>query len=246
MKYALTFTLLGLALVALSISSRTWLLTWFGVCFLTVASAFGWFGPNVLGKRENGKITPIFQILLLPYFLMTWILWHIQRLLTTESPVNEICHGIWLVRRPVSKEIPTGVTLVIDMTAEFPASRNVLDNYHYRCLPTLDCDAPTVEQLRLVAMQATTNQGDVLVHLVLALLEVEAVRDEGVVVACSAGLPGADRLGAGQDVPAILILQDTVSGVEEAISLVKSRRPSIEINKAQQQVLETLANSRTR
>ena len=222
MKYALTFTLLGLALVALSISSRTWLLTWFGVCFLTVASAFGWFGPNVLGKRENGKFTPIFQILLLPYFLMTWILWHIQRLLTTESPVNEICHGIWLGRRPVSKEIPTGVTLVIDMTAEFPASRNVLDNYHYRCLPTLDCDAPTVEQLRLVAMQATTNQGDVLVH-------------------CALGHGRSAMM-----VAAILILQDTVSGVEEAISLVKSRRPSIEINKAQQQVLETLANSRTR
>ena len=108
------------------------------------------------------------------------------------------------------------------MTAEFPASRNVLDNYHYRCLPTLDCDAPTVEQLRLVAMQATTNQGDVLVH-------------------CALGHGRSAMM-----VAAILILQDTVSGVEEAISLVKSRRPSIEINKAQQQVLETLANSRTR
>jgi protein-tyrosine phosphatase len=51
--------------------------------------------------------------------------------------------GIWLGRRPYLKELPPGIGLVIDLTAEFPAERALRREIPYLCLPVLDAFVPS-------------------------------------------------------------------------------------------------------
>lgn len=99
MKYGLAFSLLGGAQIALAIQVGWffgWFVAWSGVSFILVAAAYLGVGARVFGKRSNGTMAWPNVALLLPFLLLTWGLWEIQRRLASKPAVHEVAPGVWL------------------------------------------------------------------------------------------------------------------------------------------------------
>src|SRR5262245_28082319 len=152
MKYAVVFALLAvcLAVLGVAVGGPGLVLLWPALSLALVAAAYARLGPRLFGKRPDGRLAWWAVLLLLPYLLLTWTLWHLHRLLSKEDPGNEVAPGVWVGRRPFVRELPPGVTLVVDLTAEFPAPRGLRAGREFVCLPTLDAMAPGEVRLREV------------------------------------------------------------------------------------------------
>jgi len=114
MKYAFVFALFGLYLAALAciLGGLGLLLLWPGISILVLAAAYAGLGPGLYGKRPDGRMAWWAVLLLLPYLLLTWASWHIQRLLSREPCCNEVAPGLWIGRRVFAGELPGGVSLI--------------------------------------------------------------------------------------------------------------------------------------
>lgn len=217
MRYAAFFTLLALAQTALALSrgGAFWLLLWPGLSFAIVGAAYALQKPSLLGKRRDGTLFPPAVVLLLPYFLFTWLVWHLQTRLTREPPFSEAAPGLWLGRRPAGDALPPGVAFVLDLTAEFPESRAVRFLPGYFCLPILDAAAPSKAALSQAVAAATAQTGGVLVH-------------------CA--------LGHGRSATAaILMAQRRAANAEDAERQVKTARPSVKLSDEQRALLRQWA-----
>src|SRR4051794_9951314 len=112
MRYTLVFGVLGayLAVTAFQVQGLGWLLLWPGISFLVLAAAYAGLGPRVYGKRADGRMAWWAVLLLLPYLLLTWAAWHLQRALGRERCCHEVAPGLWLGRRAFVGELPPGVS----------------------------------------------------------------------------------------------------------------------------------------
>lgn len=213
MKYGFLLTSLGLAQIALALEYHLWFIAWIGLSFVLAGLAYGWLGPKVFGKREDGTLSPWAIAMLLPFYLLTWGLWHIQRVLTREPCCNEIVPNLWLGRRPLADEIPSQVTLVVDLTSEFSVARQVTQNRTYFSLPTLDTSVPDVGAFQTAARSAADWNGGVYVH-------------------CALGHGRSATLMA-----AILIQKGLAVDVSDALDLIKKSRKHISISPSQLELL---------
>ncbi len=87
MKYGLLF---GTATVLPATSAMIhggwyYVLFWPALSFGIVALGYFHFGPRVFGKSQRGIISPTHQLLLLPYLIYLWSVWHTVRLVKRES-----------------------------------------------------------------------------------------------------------------------------------------------------------------
>lgn len=141
-----------------------WLLLWPAVSFALVSAAYLGLGPCVFGKGTDGRMARWATVPLLPFLLLTWTVWHLGRLLLKEPCCHEVAPGLWLGRRALVRELPPGVGLVVDLTAELPAPSGVRDGRVYVCLPTLDASAPAEDDLRDLVRRLAEWQGVVYLH----------------------------------------------------------------------------------
>jgi protein-tyrosine phosphatase len=217
MKYAIVFTLLSLvlALYALILQGPGWLLLWPAFSFLWVAGAYAGLGARLLGKRPNGQMAWWSLPLLFPYLLLTWGLWHLHRLTSSEDPWNEVAPGIFLGRRPLPGELPAGVTLIIDLTAEFSEPRAVRMGRTVICLPVLDAHVPRVAELWALIERVANHPGPVYLHCALG-------HGRSALAAC-----------------ALLIARGLARDAEEAESLVRKARPAARLNRVQRSLLSS-------
>ena len=216
MKYAILLTLLGLAQVALAHAAGplSWLLGWSGLSWVLAGCAYGGLGTRVFGKRRDGKMAWISICLLLPYLAVTWLLWHAQRLMTREPAHNEIAPGLWLGRRCSNKELPPGIGLIVDLTAEFSEPRDLRAGRSYLCVPTLDASVPSVEAFQELIRAIAATREPVYVHCALG-----HGRSATVVVAA-------------------LLARGNASSLEQAEQRVRLARPSTHINAVQRRLLQ--------
>ena len=121
MRNALTLLVIGVGQGVLSAlyPRAAWLLAWSGLGFCAVAAAYARQTPRVFGKRMDGTLAWGPCVLLLPYLLLTWLLWYCQTRFSREAVCNEVAPGLWLGRRASLKELPPDVTLIVDLTSEF-------------------------------------------------------------------------------------------------------------------------------
>jgi protein-tyrosine phosphatase len=150
--------------LALLLGPRAWGLVWFCTSLLVVGGAYLGPGPRVLGKRADGSLAWLPVLLLLPYFLLAWTVWHVRRALSREHCFHEVAPGLLLGRRPFAHELPPEVALVVDLTAEFPESPAVRARARYLCHPVLDTGAPDEDGLASVVSTVLAEPGSVYVH----------------------------------------------------------------------------------
>jgi protein-tyrosine phosphatase len=166
MKYAVVFSLLALYLAVLAavLGEGYWLLLWPALSFALVAAGYAGLGPGVFGKRDDGRLAWWAVVVLLPYLLFTWVVWHLHRWLSRQACCHEVASGVWLGRRPLRREVPAGVGLVVDLTAEFFVARGVRAGRDYLALPTLDGTAPDEDRCRAVLARLAEHPGPVYIH----------------------------------------------------------------------------------
>ena len=222
MRYAVTFTLLSGLLVVHAVWHRglCWLLLWPALSFAWVALAYAGLGPSLFGKRPDGRMAWWAVLLLLPYLLLTWGIWHLHRLLSKEDAWNEIALGIYLGRRVFVGQLPPDVTLVVDLTAEFPEPRRVVEGRRYICLPTLDAHVPNLAAFRDLISDVADWPGRVYVH-------------------CAMGHGRSALLAA-----AVLLVRGLAGDVREAETLVRKARPRARLRRPQRALLEVVTSTR--
>lgn len=222
MKYALIFSVFGIFLIILSLNIFTilnsillnWLIFWCGISFLILGIAYAGLGAVVFGKQKNGKIHIISLGLMFPYFLLTWVIWHIQRLISQEDCCNQIIPGIWLGRRPLDYELPLNISLIVDLTAEFPEPPNIISGKTYICIPTLDTQIPNKYIFNKLIQTIANWEGNVYIH-------------------CALGHGRSATVVAG-----VLIAKRLVNNLEEAEKLLKAARPGIKFSQVQRNLFE--------
>ncbi len=216
LKYLLVLVLVGVAQIALASTSgkMAWLLYWSGLSWIVVGAAYGGLGAGIFGKRANERMALVNICLLLPYLFVTWFLWYMQQLLTKEPPYNEIAPGLWLGRRCLGKELPSGIELIVDMTSEFPEPPDLNSGRSYVCVPTLDASVPSDKAFAELVQTIVASPGPVYVH-------------------CA--------LGHGRSVAvmtAVLVAKGNAATIEQAEQSVKQARPRTEINPVQRKLLQ--------
>lgn len=224
MIYAFVFSLFALFLVAVAagIGDWGWLLAWPALSFAVVAAGYAGLGPRILGKRDDGRLSLIRSIVLLPFLLFCWSVWHMRRLVLREACCHQVAPGLWLGRRPLAREVPADVGLVVDLTAEFWPARGVLAGRAYLALPTLDADSPDEARLRLFVAQVAAHSGPVYVH-------------------CALG-HGRSALF----VAAVLLARGLASDDREAVRMLRVARPGVRLNGRQRRLLRQVATALAR
>lgn len=140
------------------------LLAWSGVSAVLVALAYFANAPQVLGKRRATGTFPLWaRAVWLPYFALAALVLAFIRMRGRESAADEVATGIYVGGLPPKGNVPPGVTLTIDLCAEFAAARQPASNTAYLAIPTLDGCAPHSADAT-AAIQLARQHPKVLVH----------------------------------------------------------------------------------
>jgi protein-tyrosine phosphatase len=219
MLYALVFAIFAayLAGMALLLGGVGWLLLWPAVSFALLGLAYALREPRLLGKRPDGRVAGWACLLFLPYFLLSAAVWHGHRLLDRRPACQELAPGLWIGRRLFAHELPSGVGLVMDLTAEFPEPAGVRKRPVYRSLPTLDGTALEAEAFRAAVAEAAAHPDPVFVHCAL----------------------GHGRTGT--FAAAVLLARGLVADARDAERTVRAVRPGVRLKPAQRRLLEAVA-----
>lgn len=215
MKYALIFSIAGVALIIFSFNRTifSWLFLWLGVNFIAVGTAYAGIGPQIFAKKLKGSMSKK-SLCLLPYLALTWVVWYIQIVTSKEDCCNEIAPGIWIGRRLYANELPSNISLIIDLTAEFPEPPSVLSGKTYICIPTLDISVPPESVFYELIQKITNWEGNVYIH-------------------CALGHGRSATVAAG-----VLIAKGFVHNIQEAEEVLKTARPGIKFSPAQKNLLK--------
>ena len=188
---------------------------WPALAFLAVAIAYLKVGARLLGKRPDGSLPTLIVALLLPYFFLTWGIWRLIRL-GRERCYDLVAPGLYLGRRPVGRELPDEVTIVVDLTAEFPRPPGIKSGCEYRCLPTLDGFVPDEMPCRNLVDLLAGHPGPIYVH-------------------CAQG-HGRSAVVVG----ALLVRKGFAKNAADAEQIMKSARPGVSLSSSQRALLGKL------
>jgi len=214
-NYTLMLLVAGVALILSGSSAieRGWLLVWFGIGCILVGLAYVRFGAEIFGKRADGGRSWLNRLILCPFLLLNYVLWHLHhRVLRQEDVFNEVAPGIWLGRRPLEGELPPQVTTVVDLTAEFSATVQAR-KLNYVCVPTLDGCAPSDEDFSKLIAKLCASSEPVYIH-------------------CAAGHGRSAAVAV-----SLLVGRGFAKDLAEAETIVKAKRPLISIKQPQRELL---------
>jgi protein-tyrosine phosphatase len=224
MKYGVLFLTLGLILAAeaMILGGLGWGLLWPGLSFAIVGCAYLGLGPGVFGKRSDGTMAWYAVAILGPYLALTWLTWHVVRAISREDCWNEVAPGLFIGRRPLAGELPKGITLVVDLTAEFFECRAVREGCRYIAAPMLDTGVGSERDVQALAHQIASWSGPVYIH-------------------CAQGHGRTGTVAA-----AVLLDAGRCATVEEAVSMLQAARPRLAIGKEQLAFLRRVCSTQFR
>lgn len=184
------------------------LLLWPALSLLIAAAGYFKFGPSIYRKRPDGTIPLAAKLTLGPVLLGQYISLLFYK--CQSRAYDQVSANVWIGRklnnREASDAVQSGVTAVLDLTAEFGEAK-AFRAVKYLNVPILDLSAPTREQLRLMAefIDDESRRGIVYVH-------------------CKAGYSRSVAA-----VVAHLMESGICEGIDDAIQRVRSARPSVVI-----------------
>lgn len=216
---ALLFYAAQLSLIAAPVWEIHWgvLLCWPALSLSLVAFGY-WRSAEAVFQKQEGRLSLASQWLLAP-FRFGLSLWKI--LFTAGmSPYTEIAPNIMIGARLSDREaaglIRSGVTAVVDLTAEFSETPALLQ-LHYRNFPLLDFAAPSPEWLR-----------DVVSHIR------EISRDRKVYIHCTLGVSRSVGVAA-----AYLLEGGLAHSAEHAVEQIRKARGRVRIGEAWMESLQS-------
>jgi protein-tyrosine phosphatase len=207
----------GLAAAAVWHGGWEWILLWPATDFLVIAMAYAGGGARLLGKRRGGSLHPAAVAMHLPFLILTWGLWHVAGWARGSRDASLVAEGLWLGRRPRLRDVPGGVTLLVDLTCEFPAARHVAANYIYLSFPVLDGHIPPLADLVDVARRVAGYTGTVYLH-------------------CAQGHGRSALLAA-----CVLIARGLAADPDEAVRVIRATRPKVQLSPSQAALLRQAA-----
>ncbi len=218
LKYGFLFLLLSIA-IAVGASQHgpwSWLLFYPAFSFGAVASTYFLGNPAVFGKRYDGRRSVLGRLLVLPYVMYGNAIWHVVRLVSREPAMNVLGDGFILSRRLLGYELPESVASVVDLTCEFTESKSTWKIESYLCYPILDGSGASRDEIRELAVAILEMPRPVLIH-------------------CAQGHGRTGLVAA-----AVLLVSGQAKTAADAIAIVQSARPGIELNRVQQSVVESI------
>jgi len=171
--------------------------------------AIGYFGAGpVIFHKTKGKLPWSTRFVLAPCLLGQYfsLLYYRSRCRSWDEVTPRIRIGGKLGSRLANKALRSGVTAVLDLSAEF-AEAKPFRKINYRNIPILDLTAPTQAQLAEMAEFIGNHS-----------------RNGGVYVHCKIGY---SRSAAA--VAAYLIMSGTANTAKEAFAIIRRARPSVVI-----------------
>ncbi len=159
MKFAVLF---GLQALLLAWAAASWggfcgaVCLWASASFAAVACAYGLRRPQWFGKGPGGRLSAWHKAFLAPFLAVLWGTWHAIRLTERQAAFHRTHPRLLVARRLLGKEVPQGVTHVIDLTCEFDEPQAVREGRRWLPVGCLDACAPPTEPL-LAALQATLD-----------------------------------------------------------------------------------------
>lgn len=219
MKHGLLFSLVTISLFAIAFlrGNTYWLLIYPAISFALVTFAYLGAGSCVFGKRSDGQMSFVLLILLAPYLLVSWLIWHTVRLFSSEPKLNQVTDDLILSRRLLNRELPREVASVVDLTCEFIEPIRLRHSENYISFPMLDASVRTAEELRELAITIESLPNPVLIH-------------------CAQGHGRTGLVAA-----AFLVVSKYVATPSDAIALIRSVRPGVKLNHEQLQTLKKVA-----
>jgi protein-tyrosine phosphatase len=184
------------------------LLHWFALSCFALSAGYAGLGPRVFGKRPDGRLPLWSRILHLPYMLYSECVWQLVRLFNGENPTDAVSAELVVGRRLRPGELPTGVVNYVDLTAETEDPASIRTSTNYINLPILDASVPSSDALH--AAVAQLKPGPTFAH-------------------CAQG-HGRTGLFA----LALLAERGRIGSFEEGMAQLKSVRPGLALNKAQE------------
>jgi predicted protein tyrosine phosphatase len=222
MLYAAVFLLFAgyLAAVAVTVGGPAWPLVWPAGAFAVVAAGYLGAGPAVFGKRPDGTLRPVHVVVLLPYLLLAWGVWHLHRRLSGGPAWHRIAPGLLLGRRPLPHELPADVAVVVDLAAEFPEPAGVRAGREYHALPTLDGFPSHPERFRELVRRIAAETRSVYVH-------------------CANGHGRSAAFAA-----AVLLARGLAADADDAVRQVRAARPGARPKRRQVRLLAAAPGGR--
>ena len=193
------------------------LLAWPAVSFALVGLGYAGLGARPFLKGAHGRHHPVATVVLAPYMAIAWLVLLMLRL-RDEEPHHEVRPKLYVGRRPLRKsELPSDVSLVVDLTSEFPGVRP--KGVDYICLPTLDGSAPhDLEKVRELVEKIRAHEGAVYVH-------------------CAAGHGRSVAI-----VASVLVAEGRAKSMEEALAMIRRVRPAVGLSRSQRALVRALAS----
>jgi hypothetical protein len=210
-KYAILFTLAGLLIALLGTIYGGWFLLLYWPAASSVVLGFAYLrnDPSIFGKQLDGSISRLKTLLLLPYLLYLWSIWHIIRVLSRENPFDQLSNNLTIGRRLLAAELPEGVNVVVDLTCEFAAPFEVLAAYEYLTFPILDGVAPSAPSLADFAKRLALSDRHLYIH-------------------CAQGHGRTGLVAA-----AVLCAKGMANTPAEAVATIQTKRPGVRLGKQQ-------------
>jgi hypothetical protein len=208
--------LVGISLIFLGFLNGGFCLIagWLGLGFMLTSLGYAGIDAGIYGKKDSGQY-PVWSIIIyLPFFLYTLMIWHLVQLFISENAYDRVTENIIIGRRLCQLEYPEGVENYVDLTAEFYEPKAVIENVNYIFLPILDGDIPDVQKLNAVFDKL--SNGITYIH-------------------CGQGHGRTGLFAA-----LLLARRGKVSTLEEALALLKSKRPKLSLTAKQKAFVRTI------
>ncbi len=218
MNYGLLFLFLGtvLGLQAALLRGFYGLLLWPGLSCFLVGLAYLGHVPRVFGKRSRGTMAWYSVLVLLPYLLVNWFVWRLLRQFSKEDCFNEVIPGLYIGRRPLRGEVPADVTMIVDLTAEFPEPHGIRNGREYIASPILDGGTPAELPFKTLVDRIAIYDGPVYIH-------------------CAQGHGRTGMVAA-----AVLVSKGHCRTISEALSHLRLVRPRLNLRREQSAFIERI------
>lgn len=207
------FLVVGLELLFLALQrgGLALLLVWPASSFLGVAAIYFFRHPQGFGKQPTGRLSWPRTLILLPFLLAVWSVWHLVRRVSHEPAANQVGEGIWVGRRLLRHELPPQIDLVVDLTCEFPEPLPFPAGPNYLSFPILDAGAPEPQELLDLTLKLAEQPGSLLIH-------------------CAQGHGRSGMVAA-----IVLVLRRAAGDLDQAIEQIRAQRPGVRLKPIQYQ-----------